>query len=94
MLLSELEERGRRFRLALRAAIPILLLVFLVFYTVFLKNKNIDLGLENQLLLAGIVFISVYFVYFLMEISAKETLVDQTTKGFNQKSFIKKSLLL
>lgn len=90
MLLSELEERGRRFRLALRAAIPILLLVFLVFYTVFLKNKNIDLGLENQLLLAGIVFISVYFVYFLMEISAKETLVDQTTKGFNQKSFIKK----
>ncbi|MDQ1324947.1 MAG: hypothetical protein QG564_70 [Campylobacterota bacterium] len=90
MLLSELEERERRFKLALRAAIPILLLVFLVFYAIFFKNKHIDLSLENQLLVAGIVFISVYFVYFLMEISAKETLVDQTTKGFNQKSFIRR----
>lgn len=90
MLFSEEEERERRFKIALRAAIPVLILVFLVFYTVFLKNNVVDFSLENQFLLAGIVFVSVYFIYFLIETGSKETLIDETTKGFNQKSFIKK----
>jgi len=90
MLLSELEERGRRFKLALRAGIPVLLLVFLVPYAVFSKEQEITLSLQNKMLLAGMVFITIYFIYFLMELSAKETLIDQTTHGFNQKTFIKK----
>lgn len=90
MLFSEQEERERKFKLALRAAVPVLLLVFLVFYTVFLKDNVVDFSLENQFLLAGIVFVSVYFIYFLIETGSKETLIDETTKGFNQKSFIKK----
>ncbi|MBD3789317.1 MAG: GGDEF domain-containing protein [Campylobacterales bacterium] len=90
MLISEQEERERRFKLALRAALPILLLVFLVIYAIFFKNNAISLTLENQILLGAVVFISVYFIYFLIDVSIKETLVDQATQGFNQKSFIKK----
>ena len=90
MLLSELEERERRFKLALRAGIPILLLFSLIFYTIFLKGDTIDLTLENSFLLAGILFITIYFIYFLLEEDPKETLLDQTTHGFNQKTFIKK----
>ncbi|MBD3791022.1 MAG: EAL domain-containing protein [Campylobacterales bacterium] len=87
MLLSELEERGRRFKLALRAAIPILVLVALVFYTTYLKGEIIDLNFENNLLIAAIVFISVYFVYFFLERSVEESLIDPVTHGFNENAF-------
>jgi len=90
MLLSETEERGRRFKLALRAGIPLLLLISLVVYAIFFQNKDISLTLENKFLMAAIVFITIYFIYFLIELSVKETLIDHTTQGFNQKAFIKK----
>ena len=89
MLLSERQERTRRFKLALRAGIPVILLVSLVFYSTFLKDNTLKLTLENGFLIGAVLFITVYFIYFLMELSAKETLVDQTTYGFNEKSFIK-----
>lgn len=90
MLLSELEERGRRFKLALRAAIPILLLVALVVYSVYLKGEIVDLNFENKLLIAAIVFITVYFIYFFLERSVEETLVDPITHGFNERAFREK----
>lgn len=90
MLLSELEERGRRFKLALRAAIPILLLVGLVFYSTYFKGEIIDLNFENKLLIAAIVFISVYFIYFFLERSVEESLVDPVTHSFNETAFWKK----
>ena len=90
MLLSELEERERRFKLALRAGIPVLLLIGLILYNVFLKNDAIDLMIENSFLIAGIIFITIYFIYFLLEEDVKMTLLDQTTQGFNQKAFIKR----
>ncbi|TET86958.1 MAG: GGDEF domain-containing protein [Sulfurovum sp.] len=90
MLLSELEERERRFKLALRAGIPVLLLISLILYTVFLKDDAIDLMIENSFLIAGIIFITIYFIYFLLEEDVKKTLLDQTTQGFNQKAFIKR----
>ena len=89
MLLSARQERARRFKLALRAGIPVVLLVSLVLYSTFLKDHTLKLTLENGFLIAAILFITVYFIYFLMELSAKETLIDQTTYGFNEKSFIK-----
>jgi len=89
MLLSERQERERRFKLALRAGIPVVLLVSLVLYSIFLKNNALEFTLENSFLISAILFIAVYFIYFLMELSAKETLIDQTTQGFNEKSFIK-----
>jgi EAL domain-containing protein (putative c-di-GMP-specific phosphodiesterase class I) len=88
MLLSERQERERRFKLALRAGIPILLLVSLVLYSTFFKDDTIKITLENTFIITAILFITVYFIYFLMELSVKETLVDQTTQGFNEKAFI------
>jgi len=90
MLLSELEERGRRFKLALRAGIPILLLIGLIVYIVFLKEGALDFTTENYLLLSAVIFISIYFIYFLLEQDARETLLDQETHGFNQHAFEKK----
>jgi len=89
MLLSERQERERKFKLALRAGIPVVLLVSLVLYSTFLKDNALEFTLENSFLIGAILFITVYFIYFLMELSAKETLIDQTTQGYNEKSFIK-----
>ncbi len=88
MLLSERQERERRFKLALRAGIPVLLLVSLVLYSTFFKGDTIKITFENTVIISAIIFITVYFIYFLIDISVKETLVDHTTQGFNQKAFI------
>jgi EAL domain-containing protein (putative c-di-GMP-specific phosphodiesterase class I) len=88
MLLSERQERERRFKLALRAGIPVILLTSLVLYSTFFKNASLEFTLENTFLISAILFITVYFIYFLMDLSVKETLIDQTTQGFNEKSFI------
>jgi len=88
MLLSEKKERERRFKLALRAALPILMLVGLIFYSLFFRDKHLNLTIENEVLISAIIFISVYFIYFLIDISAKETLLDQKSQGYNQRAFI------
>ena len=88
MLLSERQERERRFKLALRAGIPVLLLVSLVLYSTFFKNNALELTLENAFLIGAILFITVYFIYFLMDLSVKETLIDQATQGYNEQAFI------
>jgi len=88
MLVSQKEERGRRFKLALRAGIPVLLLVFLVFFTTIDKTEEITLSIKDGILLTAITFIAIYFIYFLMNLSVQETVIDQTTQGFNKKAFI------
>jgi EAL domain-containing protein (putative c-di-GMP-specific phosphodiesterase class I)/GGDEF domain-containing protein len=90
MLLSELEERERRFKLALRAGIPVVLLISLVFYSTFFREESFTLNLETTILFGSLIFITVYFIYFLMELSVKESLIDQTTQGFNERAFIDK----
>jgi len=90
MLISAREERSRRFKLALRAGIPILTFVSLLFYTTFSRERPTTLSIENALLMAGLVFIIIYFIYFLLELDIKETLLDNITEGFNQMAFIEK----
>ncbi len=90
MLLSEIEERERRFKLALRASVPVLMLVTLVFYTLFSQGGHFVLTPLNSVVIAGLVFIAVYFNYFLIELSVKESVVDQTTQSYNQRAFAKK----
>ena len=90
MLLSELEERERHFKLALRAGIPVLILIFLVVFTTISTNSTFNFSIQNVFLIASITFITIYFIYFLMNLSVKETLIDQTTHGFNQKAFVKR----
>ena len=88
MLLSELDERERRFKLALRAGIPVLLLTSLVFYSLFVQEGVFEFTLINGFLIAGIIFITIYFNYFLIEMSVKETIIDNTTQSFNEKAFV------
>ena len=88
MLLSQKKERERRFALALRAALPILMLVGLIFYALFFRDSNMKLSIENEILVGAIIFISVYFIYFLIDLSAKETLIDHQSQGYNQKAFV------
>ena len=90
MLLSELEERERHFKLALRAGIPVLILIFLVVFTTISTNDTFNFSIQNVFLITAITFITIYFIYFLMNLSVKETLIDQTTQGFNQKAFVNK----
>ena len=90
MLLSQLEERGRRFSLALRAGLPILLLVFLVFYASLDRTEALSFTLKDGILLLAITFIAIYFIYFLMNLTVQENMLDQTTQGFNKKAFIQK----
>ncbi|MCF6243520.1 MAG: EAL domain-containing protein [Sulfurovum sp.] len=90
MLLSELNERERRFKLALRAGIPVLLLTFLVFYSLFTQEGVFKFNLLNSSLIAAIVFITIYFNYFLIEMSVKESIIDNTTQSYNEKAFLDK----
>ncbi len=90
MLLSELKERERRFVVALRAAIPVLLLSVLIFYATFGKYLKRDIDTYTIFMMLAVVFVAVYFNYFLIEQSIKESMVDQSTMSFNHKSFIKK----
>ncbi len=90
MLQSQKEERGRRFTLALRAGIPVLILISLVFVTTIYKGDSFNLNLKEGILLTAITFVTIYFIYFLMNLSVQETILDQTTQGYNKKSFIKK----
>jgi len=90
MLLSERQERSRRFNLALRAGVPVLLLISLVLYSTFFKNSSIEFTFENTVLIGAILFITIYYIYFLINLSVQETLLDQTTQSFNKKTFIKK----
>ncbi len=88
MLLSERQERERRFKLALRAGIPVVLLISLVLYSTFFKDDTIEITVENTFLVSAILFITIYFIYFLMDLSVNETLIDQATQGYNEKAFI------
>ena len=90
MLLSQKEERGRRFKLALRAGMPVLTLIFLVSYTTISQKHNIDFTVMDIILVGAITFIAIYFIYFLMNLSVQETMIDATSQGFNKKAFIAK----
>jgi len=90
MLASALEERERRFKLALRAGIPLIVMFSLMFYSSFSRSGFVKLTPTVSLLMAGLVFITIYFIYFLLELDVKETLLDRTTEGFNQETFLKR----
>lgn len=90
MLLSQKEERERKVTLAFRAGIPIFILIFLVVYATLGEDQHLSFSPKDIIVFISLSFISIYFIYFLMNLSIKETLLDQTTQGFNKKSFIKK----
>lgn len=90
MLLSQKEERGRRFTLALRAGLPVLVLISLVFFNVFYQGEHFILTIKDGVLLGSLTFITIYFIYFLMNLSVQETILDEISQGFNKKAFIQR----
>ena len=90
MLYSQKEERGRQFSLALRAGIPVLILIFLVFYTTLDHRETVTITIKDGVLIAAITFIAIYFIYFLINLSVEETLLDETTQVFNKRTFLRK----
>ena len=88
MLFSEKEERGRRFTLALRAGIPVLILIFLVFYTTIYKGENVRIGLVD-----GTTFGRNYLYYHLFYLFFHEPECPRDTdRPNNTGSLIKKHL--
>ena len=83
MLYSEKQERSRRFRLALRMGIPILLLIGALVFYIFRQNAfridEVDIAI-----FVGILFISIYFLFFLINLGQSETYVDRMTGAFNR----------
>ncbi|WP_456432505.1 EAL domain-containing protein [Nitratifractor sp.] len=88
MLRSLQEERSRHFRMALRIALPILVFFFALAYGVFFREAPISLTLQNVVILGGTVFAVVYFVFFALELSRKETLLDRVTEGYHYDAFL------
>lgn len=87
MLFSESEERARRFRLALRMGIPILLLIGVIVTYVVRRDGFVPSGIEIVLILA-VLFISTYFLFFLINLGQAETYIDRMTGAFNRESLI------
>ena len=90
MLKSVRDERERRFKLALRTGVPILLLVSLLFYVIFI-DKGFDLlSIKDSALIGALVFVIIYFIYFLLGVDVAETLLDHNTHTYNYDAFLKK----
>ncbi len=90
MLQSIREERSRQFKMALRIAIPTLLFVSALAYGVFFREKPIDFNFQNIVLMSATTFVIVYFIFFALELSRKETLLDRVTGGFHYDAFIRR----
>lgn len=87
MLRSVNEERSRHFKLALRIAIPVLVFIFLLVYIFFFREEKLQLNTESIFILGGMVFVVVYFIFFALELSRKETLLDRTTESYHFDAF-------
>jgi len=88
MLQSVRDERARNFKMALRIGIPVLLFVFALAYGVFFREDPIALTPANMILMGAMLFTVVYFIYFALELSRRETLLDRVTGGYHYEAFI------
>jgi EAL domain-containing protein (putative c-di-GMP-specific phosphodiesterase class I)/GGDEF domain-containing protein len=88
MLLSEREERERKFKLAMRAGLPVLILIGLVVYSMLFQNEPFQFGLWEITLGAALIFVTTYFIFFLLEEDSKKTMVDYTTNSYNYQTFL------
>ncbi len=83
MLYSETQERSRRFRLALRMGLPILLLIGVVVFYIF-RQIRFEITVIDVAIFLFILFISVYFLFFLINLGQSETVIDRMTGAFNR----------
>lgn len=90
MLLSEHQERARRFVLSLRAGVPLLMLIGLIGYVVFLKNTSRFESIENIFLIVATIFVTIYFIFFLISQETQESLLEPFSKSYNEPTLNKK----
>ena len=83
MLYSETQERSRRFRLALRMGLPILLLIGVVVFYIF-RRIRFEITEFDVAIFLSILFVSVYFLFFLINLGQSETVIDRMTGAFNR----------
>jgi len=90
MLESLKEERSRHFQLALRIGIPIMVLVLVLAYAVFFRgNTAIALDTQSVVLMGGLIFVVVYFIYFALEQGQKESILDPITGVYKYDYFLR-----
>ncbi len=94
MLLPEKKEREYRFRLALRMGLPIFgLILVLVFTTLINNHENLTLAFYIESLL--LLFVSVYFILFLIYKGFDVAITDPVSKTFTReylKSYINEEI--
>ncbi len=88
MLRSLEEERSRHFKWALRISLPLLVFIGALGYGVFFREGPIDFSPENVVIFLAIVFVVVYFIFFSLELSRQESLLDPTTGGYHYEAFL------
>jgi len=88
MLYSKKQERSRRFRLALRMGVPILLLVGILIFYIF-RQENYTFHSLDIALFTIIFFVAIYFIFFLINLGQNETYVDRLTYAFNRDALLK-----
>jgi len=76
------EDRKKKFYLALRVSLPVIILTGLLAFVVFEERRSFWYDLF--ILLAGI-FASVYFIFFMIFSELREKIIDETTSTFNRK---------
>ncbi|WP_456451813.1 EAL domain-containing protein [Hydrogenimonas sp.] len=81
MLYSEMRERSRRFRLALRMGIPILLLIGIVLFYI-IRQVHLEIDTIDVSIFLVILFVSIYFLFFLINLGQSETCIDRMTGAF------------
>ena len=89
MLVSEQKERTRKFKLALRAGLPIFILIGLVAYGTFFQIEALHFGLKELVLTAALIFVTTYFIFFLLQEDGQNTLIDPITNSYNYPAFLK-----
>ena len=90
MLQSVREERSRHLRLALRIGIPVLIFVFLLAYTIFFHVKSVTVTGTSIALFAAMFFVIIYFIYSVLELGTRETLLDRVTGGYHYAAFLRR----
>ncbi|WP_457608113.1 EAL domain-containing protein [Nitratifractor sp.] len=90
MLRSVLEERSRHFKLALRVGLPLLFFILVLLYAVFYRETPVALTVENVAIFSAMLFVIVYYLYFALDLSRRETLLDRVTEGYHYDAFLAK----
>jgi len=88
MLLPEIKEREYRFKLALRMGLPIFALVIAFIFHTFISNYG-SLNTSMYIEAIALLFVSVYFIFYLIYSGFEVKIIDDITKTFTREYLYK-----